>query len=233
MGYGESCLVNGDRVQARCATGICRSSDNKCVECSANDDCPSDKVCQSKVTNQCVTQQYRFSANCDLGSTHEGTRSQVSLKVKRGGNEVYSVDSMDKPGTCPSHTFQLAGVQPDEFILENHGNDGLGVKYFVLEDVTNDGEIQRWDDQAYCFSTDGKEECWSNIHAAWYPIKGVTLYKSGSVDKLKFSRGEKCKHKPSCSSGKCGLNKGGCDILTICCNVSRHLCTTLALHISH
>ena len=165
--------------------------------------------------------QYRLFANCDLGVSGgvEGTTSRVSLKVKRGGNEVYSVD-MDRPGNCPDHTYKIAGAEPDEYEIRIHGSDKLGVNYFKLEDVTNGGQIRRWGDgENYCLSNDGTQDCWSGV-GAFYPRRGVRLHNDGSVDLIKFSGGQRCKRNPTCSSGSCTVGGGSCTSNKCCTPVS-------------
>ena len=120
-------------------------------------------------------------------------------------------------GNCPRHTFEVAGqTEPHEYKIEIHGSNKLGVNYFTLEDVTNGGEIRRWgadgDGKGWCFSNDGTDDCWSGV-GAFYPRRGVILNKSGSVDLIKFSSGQRCRGNPTCESldcaksNGCGLNK--------------------------
>jgi len=56
LSLGQSCLVNGDPVEARCASGICFSTDNTCG-CTSNDHCPSDQACYSSENgdNKCYS----------------------------------------------------------------------------------------------------------------------------------------------------------------------------------
>ena len=214
---------NGDAVNARCTSGICRSSDNKCG-CTVDDHCPSNEVCK-RSTNTCVTQQYKLSANCDFNWDGEGTNSRVSLKVKRGSTVVNSasVDSMDKPGGCPSHTFNVTGAEPDEYEIRIHGGDKLGVSYFKLEDITNGGEIRRWRPswgtvEGWCFSNNGRDDCWDVVvSGAGFPILGVKLYKNGSDTRIKFSGGSRCRGNQSCSSGSCKVGGGRCGPTKMCC----------------
>ena len=53
--YGEDCAAgNGDSMDARCASGLCRSADDTCG-CLVDDDCSSsDQVCYS-VDNTCYS----------------------------------------------------------------------------------------------------------------------------------------------------------------------------------
>ena len=162
--------------------------------------------------------QYRLSANCDLGVSGAHTNSRVSLEVKRGGNIVYSVDSMDKTKGCPDHTYKIAGAEPDEYEIRIHGSDKLGVNYFKLDDVTNGGQIRRWGEN-HCFSNDGTQDCWSGV-GAFYPRRGVILKKNGSVDLIKFSGGQRCKRNPTCSSGTCRVGGGACKSNKCCTPVS-------------
>ena len=62
LSYGESCLVNDDRVEARCASGLCRSSDNKCG-CDDDTDCSNYEICTE--SNTCVEGgKYTLKAFC-------------------------------------------------------------------------------------------------------------------------------------------------------------------------
>ena len=159
------------------------------------------------------------------------TTSDVSLNVKRGGNEVYSVKNM-KPipsgenARCPNHTFELAGGEPDEYELKIHGNDALGVDQFYLHDATNGGVIRSWGagegwgGEGWCFSTNGLAGCWSEISGAKFPILGVKLYKSGSdsSERIKFGGGTQCRGNQSCSSDRCVKGGGKCGIGKKCCS---------------
>ena len=219
LGYEDDCAAeNGDDVDARCASGKCRSSDNKCG-CTNNDHCPSDKVCKTS-TNTCETQAYSLVAQCDLGVSGEGTNSRVSLEVKHDNGNVDDFYEMDsRSAGCPDHTFEVDGRQePDQYEIRIHGNDKLGVNYFFLFDATNEVEIRRWGDgENYCFSNDGTQDCWSGV-GAFYPRRGIILERSGSVDLIKFSGGQRCKRNPTCSSGSCVNGGGSCSITAKCCS---------------
>lgn len=253
LGYEDDCSAdNGDDVDARCTSGKCRSTDNKCG-CTSNSHCPSDKVCKTS-TKECVTQQYRLSANCDLlGRSGEGTTSQVSLNVKRDGWTVVDgwIPNMDKTSgncpsnqvcnsvNCPDHTFELAGAEPDEYEIKNHGSDELGVSYFKLDDVTNGGEIRRWgsadDNEGWCLSNDAYAYCFYSIVGARHPRQGIRLHKNGTVDLIKFSGGKPCNSNQVCSSSSCVFGGGSCGILNECCSpVSSLSCfITIILKISY
>ena len=220
LSFEQDCSAdNGDALNSRCASGICRNSDETC-RCTSNSHCPSNKVCKTS-TNECVTQQYRFSADCQLGKNGEETTSQVSLNVKRDGWTVVDgwIPHMDKPGGCPSHTFTLAGGEPDEFIFKNHGNDKLGVDYFTLWDVTNPREIRRWgadgDGVGWCFSSDSLDGCWAEVSGANFPNIGVTLYKSGSEERIRFGSLKRCDLRWTCSSLDCATSNG-CGLKKCC-----------------
>ena len=210
LGYGQSCADNGGAINARCASGFCRPSDKTC-RCTSNSHCPSNKVCK-KSTNMCVTQEYMFSADCQLGKNGEETTSQVSLDVKRGGLTQVWIPHMDKPGGCPRHTFTLAGGEPDEYELNNHGNDALGVDYFTLWDETNGGRIKRWgadgDGVGWCFSSNSLDGCWAKVRGAEFPNIGVTLYKDGSEERIRFGNGKRCNKNWTCSSLDCSAYLG-------------------------
>jgi len=251
LGYGQSCAAdNGGAVNARCATGICSTFYYGILcGCTNNSHCSYDKVCKTS-TNACVPQEYRLSADCNLCNNHqnaEGTTSDVSLKVKRGGIEVYSVGSMNmKPhtdgGGCPDHTFRLDyRGEPDEYEIRIHGADELGVNYFTLHDATNDGEIRRWGnnrkefsysdggEEGWCLSTEGRSNCWEYCSiGAGFANLGVKLYKNGSDSRIKFGGGSKCGGNQVCSSGECNRGGGACNWPTMCCApVSTVLCLVL------
>jgi len=218
LGYGQSCAAdNGGAINARCASGFCRPSDKTC-RCTSNSHCPSNKACK-KSTNMCVTQEYMFSADCQLGKNGEETTSRVALDVKRGGYTQVWIEDMDKPGGCPRHTFELAGAEPDEFEIKIHGNDALGVDYFTLWDETNGGRIKRWGADGgggWCFSSDGTDGCWAQVSGANFPIIGVTLYKDGSEERIKFDNFKRCRGNQSCSSNYCSAYLGYCGTKKCC-----------------
>ena len=204
---------------SRCSSGLCRSTDNKCG-CTSTDHCPSNKVCKTS-TNECETQQYKLTFNCDLGVSNEGTGSRVSLNVIRGGSTM-SIESMDKTNNCPDHTFVVDdGQEPDQYEIRIHGSDALGVDYFTLYDATNGGEkIRRWgavDGGGWCFSTDGQEGCWS-VSGAEFPNRGVKLYKNGSSSaRIRFGSGTRCIKDGACSSLNCKYGGGSCGRTRKCC----------------
>jgi len=178
--------------------------------------------------NACVTQKYRLSANCDFFAAYgEGTDSQVSLNVKRNGLTVVGgwIPAMDKTDDCPDHTYELAGEEPDELIVKNHGNDELGVSSFTLYDETNGGEIRRWSPsnggEGWCLSSKshGLDECWywDEVIGAHYPNLGVILKKDGSHERIRFSGGTRCSLNGACSSLDCKAGGGDCDWPVKCC----------------
>jgi len=223
LSIGQSCTAdNGDNVDALCTSGFCRST---CVECLDSSHCPSDKVCKTS-TKECVTQQYRLSFNCDFyGYSGEETTSQVSLNVKRDGWTVVDgwIPNMDKTSNnCPDHTFELAGEEPDEYEIKNHGSDELGVDYITLEDATNGGEIRRWvpngDNEGWCLSNDAQASCFISIVGARWPRQGIRLHNDGSVDLIKFSGGKSCNANQVCSSSNCASGGGSCKWPKLCCS---------------
>lgn len=162
-----------------------------------------------------------------MGVNGEGTNSRVSLEVKRDGVVVYTVNNMNKAGGCPNHSFYVAGPDPDEYKIEIHGGDGLGVDYFILEKYGS--QIKSWGaegGEGWCFSTNGRASCWSTVSGAKFPIRGVTLNDDESVDRIKFSGGSRCRGNQSCSSTRCVVGGGECGILEgLCCApVSALLC---------
>ena len=224
LSYGQSCAADGDALNSRCSSGFCRNADKTCG-CTSNSHCPSNKVCKTSM-NQCVTQQYRLSFNCGLGVVDTGTSSRVSLNVVRGGSAKVWIESMDKPSGCPDHTFGLAGGEADEYQIWIYGSDELGVDYFTLHDATNgDREIRRWGGDGgngWCFSTNSISQCWTSaINGAYFPNRGVKLYKSGSSsERIRFSSGSLCDWHGACSSLKCELGGGSCGYTKYCCSVS-------------
>ena len=168
-----------------------------------------------------------------MGVTGEGTNSRVSLEVKREGVAVYNVYNMNKASGCPNHSFFVAGGDLDEFKIEIHGVNALGVDYFTLEKYGS--QIKKWGVEGgggWCFSTNGRASCWSTVSGAKFPIRGVTLNEE-SVDRIKFSGGSRCRGNQSCSSTRCVVGGGACSILAgkCCAPVSALLC--LVLYVSY
>ena len=220
----QSCAAdNGDDVDARCASGLCRSSDEKCG-CTSDSHCSSSQGCFLN-DNECTTPYYFFVAECDLaGQSNEGTSSRVSLEVKRDGIVVYSLDTMDstsianESGRCPGEMFYLEGGAPDELKIQIHGSDGLGVDYFALFDM-NGVEIQRWGAAGgggWCFSTDSREGCWASISGADYPSKGLRLYADGTTARHRFGTSSRCNQDEVCSSNDCKVGGGSCSSSKCC-----------------
>jgi len=56
------CGRQGDALNSRCASGICRSSDKKCVECLVTNDCSSNKVCHTD--NKCYSSGLSYEDAC-------------------------------------------------------------------------------------------------------------------------------------------------------------------------
>ena len=74
--YEQDCLAdNGDDVDARCVSGFCRTTDNKCG-CTSADHCDSSEVCQTS-TNTCV--DCLTSDDCSSGEAcHSDNKCYVS-----------------------------------------------------------------------------------------------------------------------------------------------------------
>ena len=194
--------------------------------CTSDIPCPYNQACETS-TNKCIIPIYVLYAHCEFGNNlTEGTTSRVSLVVKSSDSTIsdYSVYAMTtqslgygEAGQCPIQAFEF--VQPDSFEIQIHGSDKLGVAYFWLRDE-NDKEV-RWDGDDdgnnWCFSTNGKDNCWGGINGANYPNKGVILNMDGTSERIKFPGGTPCKDAVVCSSGSCVLGGGSCGLLKKCC----------------
>jgi len=93
LSNGESCLVDGDRVDARCASGFCGSTDNKCgLECLVTDDCSSGQACYSGANgdNKCypLPSIVSSSTSCNAISGVESDGSAGDLTVAQNGNLI-------------------------------------------------------------------------------------------------------------------------------------------------
>ena len=251
--YGNDCAAdNGDNVDARCASGICRSTDKKCG-CDVNTphlsrehgiDCPCNQICSP--TNTCVYQRYRLVTSC-LGVGNEGTNSNVRLNVIR--NDGYSILTkvMDKDDAgCPWLEFDLdanwctQSGRPKYFDIEILANDALGVDYFTLWDMIENVKVMQWGAEGgggWCLSTDGEEGCWDSVSGAGYPVLGVILNIDGSSQSIKFGKYELCNDDSSCYSGNCQQAPlfGSCEAWRRCCvdvSITSQSCFVLSLLIS-
>jgi len=111
----------------------------------------------------------------------------VSLEVKRDGVVVYTVNNM-LSSSCPNHSFYVvseAGLDPDEYKVQIHGGNALGVDYFKLK--KNGSQIEKWGGTGgggWCFSNNNMEGCWNDVSGASYPIEGLILDQDGSTSRI-------------------------------------------------
>jgi len=92
LSIGQDCSAfNGDDVDARCASGLCRSTDKTCG-CTSNDHCPSDQVCYSGENgdNKCYSLPsiVSSSTSCDAISGVESNGSAGDLIAAQNGNLI-------------------------------------------------------------------------------------------------------------------------------------------------
>ena len=94
LSIGQDCSsVNGDNVDARCASGFCGSTDNKCgLECLVTDDCSSGQACYSGANgdNKCypLPSIVSSSTSCNAISGVESDGSAGDLTVAQNGNLI-------------------------------------------------------------------------------------------------------------------------------------------------
>ena len=90
LSHGESCLVNGDRVEVRCASDLC-FEDNTCG-CTSNDHCPSDQACYSGINgdNKCYSRprSVSSSSSCAVSAGAVSNGSAGDLIVADNGNLI-------------------------------------------------------------------------------------------------------------------------------------------------
>jgi len=155
--------------------------------------------------------RYRLHADCSFsGQGSETTSSRVSFEVKRGNGVgylttvVYSADDITDSGGCLDHTFDISGGTPDEYEVEIHGGNALGIDYFSLDRYGD--PYKTWGGNGgggWCFSNDGKEGCWDSISGAGYPIRGLIIRSDGTSERIRFSARKGCNDDRTCSSEKC------------------------------
>ena len=149
--------------------------------------------------------RYHLYADCNFsGQGSETTSSRVSLEVKRGSTVVYSANDIKDSEGCLDHTFDISGGTPDEYKIEIHGGNALGVDSFSLDRYGD--AYKTWGANGgggWCFSNYSEHDCWSDVKNANFPNLGVTLNEDGSADRIRFSRGTDCKRDGACSSLNC------------------------------
>ena len=121
LAYEDDCSAdNGSAVDARCASGKCRSADDNTCGCTSNDHCPSDQVCYSGVNgdNKCHSRPsiVSTSTSCNAISGVESDGSAGDLIVDNNGNLII----IDFNGIITDVSSQFA---PDAITtLENINN---------------------------------------------------------------------------------------------------------------
>jgi len=142
----QSCTAdNGVELNTRCASGLCRSSDEKCG-CTSNSHCPSNQVCYS-VDNKCYSSALSYGQSCsaDNGdgvdtrcasgicfstdntcgctSNSHCPSDQACYSSENGDNKCYPrPSSLSSPTSCNT----ISGVDSDgsagDLIAADNGN---------------------------------------------------------------------------------------------------------------
>ena len=120
LSYGESCLVNGDQMEARCASGIC-FEDNTCG-CISNDHCSLDQACYSSVNgdNKCypLPSSVLSSTSCAISGV-DSDGSVGDLIAAQNGNLII----IDSNGTITDVSAQFA--RGNTTVIED-------INYFII-----------------------------------------------------------------------------------------------------